>query len=168
MLKKFKKFYKYNRIYCILMFISLFCFLLMGTGIIVYFIDQTSTSKYGDRLSGIEAFDEDEIIKSLENSFSDNKILEKDIHFKGRIIYVNITVEKTTTNEDIQTMCTSSLTAIGDNVKSFFDIQYIANRDGYSPYMGSKNHTKATITWGNYSFEETTTTTTTTTTKKKK
>lgn len=162
MLKKFKRFYRYNRIYCILMFICLFCFLLMGTGIIVYFIDQTSTSKYGDRLNGIDDFNQDEIVKNLENSFNDAKILEKDIYFKGRIIYISLTVEKTTTNEDIQTMCTSSLSAMDEDVKGFFDIQYIAKREGYASYMGSKNHTKTTITWGNYSFEEATSTTTTT------
>ena len=79
MFKKFKKFYKYNRIYCILMMISLFCFLLMGTGVIVYFVSQINTSKYGSRLNGIDDFNQEEIIKKLENSYTDAKILEKNI-----------------------------------------------------------------------------------------
>lgn len=166
MWKKLKKFYKYNRIYCILMIISLFCFLLMGTGIIVYFVDQISTSKYGARLSGIDKFDTNEIVSKMEESFNDAKILEKNVRIQGRIIYVDITLEPTTTNEDIQTMCTASLTSISDEAKGFFDIQFIAKREELSPYMGSKNHTKTTITWGNYSFEQTTTSTTAT--KKKK
>lgn len=166
MLKKLKKFYKYNRIYCILMIISLFCFLLMGTGIIVYFVEQISTSKYGTRLNGIDKFDTDEIVNKMEESFIDSKIIEKNVHIQGRIIYIDITLDPTSTNEDIQSICTASLTSISEEVKEFFDIQYIAKREGLSPYMGSKNHTKATITWGNYSFEEAATTTTTTTKKK--
>ncbi len=161
MLKKFKKFYKYNRIYCILMMISLFCFLLMGTGVVVYFVSQINTSKYGNRLDGIDEYNKDEIIKNLENSYTDSKILEKNVRVQGKIIYIELTVEKTTTNEEIQTICTTSLNAISDEEKGFFDLQFIVKRDGLTTYMGSKNHSKGNITWGNYSFEETTTTTTT-------
>lgn len=165
MFKKFKKFYKYNRIYCILMMISLFCFLLMGTGVIVYFVSQINTSKYGSRLNGIDDFNQEEIIKKLENSYTDAKILEKNIRFQGKIIYIELSMEPTTTNEEIQTICTASLSAISDEEKAFFDLQFIAKREGLTPYMGSKNHSKGNITWGNYSFDVTTSTTTT---KKKK
>ena len=161
MLKKFKKFYKYNRIYCILMMISLFCFLLMGTGVVVYFVNQINTSKYGNRLDGIDDYDTAGIIKNLENSYTDAKVLEKQVRVQGKIIYIELTVEKTTTNEEIQTICTTSLNSISDEEKSFFDLQFIVKRDGLTTYMGSKNHSKVNITWGNYSFEETTTTTTT-------
>lgn len=165
MFKKFKKFYKYNRIYCILMMISLFCFLLMGTGVIVYFVSQINTNKYGSRLNGIDDFNQEEIIKKLENSYTDAKILEKNIRFQGKIIYIELSMEPTTTNEEIQTICTASLSAISDEEKAFFDLQFIAKREGLTPYMGSKNHSKGNITWGNYSFDATTSTTTT---KKKK
>ena len=165
MFKKFKKFYKYNRIYCILMMISLFCFLLMGTGVIVYFVSQINTSKYGSRLNGIDDFNQEETIKKLENSYTDAKILEKNIRFQGKIIYIELSMEPTTTNEEIQTICTASLSAISEEEKAFFDLQFIAKREGLTPYMGSKNHSKGNITWGNYSFDVTTSTTTT---KKKK
>ena len=159
MFKKFKKFYKYNRIYCILMMISLFCFLLMGTGVIVYFVSQINTSKYGNRLNGINEFNQDEIVNNLENSYTDVKILDKSIRIQGKIIYIELSIEPTTTNEEIQTICTTSLNVISEEVKAFFDLQFIVKREGLSPYMGSKNHSKANITWGNYSFDATTTTT---------
>ena len=43
----------------------------------------------------------------------------------------------------------------------------IIKREGLTTYMGSKNHSKSNITWGNYSFDVTTTTTTTSKKKKK-
>ncbi len=165
MLKKFQKFYKYNRIYCILMLISLFCFLLMGTGVIVYFVSQINTSKYGNRLDGLDDYNQSEIVKNLENSYTDTKILEKSVRIQGKIVYVELTVDPATTNEDIQTICTSSLNAIKEEEKAYFDLQFIVKREGLTPYLGSKNHSKSNVTWGNYSFDVTTTTTTT---KKKK
>lgn len=165
MLKKFKKFYKYNRIYCILMMISLFCFLLMGTGVVVYFVSQINTSKYGNRLDGIDNHNQSEIIKNLEGAYTDSKIREKSVRIQGKIVYIELSVEPATTNEEIQTICTSSLNAISDEDKAFFDLQFIVKREGLIPYMGSKNHSKVNITWGNYSFDITTTTTTS---KKKK
>ena len=165
MWKKFKKFYKYNRTYCILMMISLFCFLLMGTGIIVYFVGQINTSKYGRRLDGINDYNQNEIIKKLEDSYTDSKILEKNIRIQGKIVYVELTVDPATTNEEIQTICTSSLNSITDEDKAFFDLQFIVKREGLTTYMGSKNHSKGNVSWGNYSFDVTTTTTTS---KKKK
>ena len=50
MLKKFKEFYKRNRVYSILMLISLVCIVSILVGVIVYFIGQTSKDKYGNRL----------------------------------------------------------------------------------------------------------------------
>lgn len=167
MFKKFKKFYKYNRIYCILMMISLFCFLLMGTGVVVYFVGQINTSKYGNRLDGIDKYNQNEIIKNLENSYTDAKIKDKNIRIQGKIIYVELNVDPATTNEEIQTICTSSLNAITDEDKAFFDLQFVVKREGLTTYMGSKNHSKGNITWGNYSFDVTTTTTTTSKKKKK-
>lgn len=165
MWKKFKKFYKYNRIYCILMMISLFCFLLMGTGIIAYFVGQINTSKYGHRLDEIDKFNQSEIIKNLENSYTDAKIKDKSIRIQGKIVYIELNVDPATTNEEVQTICTSSLNAITDEEKAYFDLQFIIKREGFTTYMGSKNHSKGNITWGNYSFDVTTTTTTS---KKKK
>ena len=51
---KLKGFYKNNRIYCIMMAISIFCIALIGVAFLVYFINQTKTDAYGDRLNGIE------------------------------------------------------------------------------------------------------------------
>ena len=54
MLKKIKAFYKNNRVYSILMVISVICILSIVIGVILYFIGQTNKDKYGNRLEGIE------------------------------------------------------------------------------------------------------------------
>ena len=41
---KLKGFYKNNRIYCIMMAISIFCIALIGVAFLVYFINQTKIS----------------------------------------------------------------------------------------------------------------------------
>ena len=64
---------------------------------------------------------------------------------------------KKVSNEEIQGVCTESLTKIGDNNKLFYDIQYVVKRDGLNPYLGSKSASKTIISWANYSFEEDTT-----------
>ena len=43
MIKKLKNFYKNNRIYSILMIISLFCLILMASGVVIYFVNQTDS-----------------------------------------------------------------------------------------------------------------------------
>ena len=45
MIKKLKNFYKNNRIYSILMIISLFCLILMVSGVVIYFVNQTVSSE---------------------------------------------------------------------------------------------------------------------------
>ena len=54
--KKLRAFYKNNRIYCILIMISLACLLLLGIGVIFYFIGQATSSSYGNRLDNIENY----------------------------------------------------------------------------------------------------------------
>ena len=53
-MSKIKGFYQNNRIYCILMAISLFCLALIVSAFVVYFVEQTKTDTYGNRLDGIE------------------------------------------------------------------------------------------------------------------
>ena len=73
-MKKLKGFYQNNRIYCILMLVSIFCIILIGVAFLVYFIDQTKNSEYGKRLYGIESV---EITKDKQNEIV-NKIKEND------------------------------------------------------------------------------------------
>ena len=52
-MKKLKGFYQNNRIYCILMIVSIVCIILIASAFVYYFIEQTRTDVYGKRLYGI-------------------------------------------------------------------------------------------------------------------
>ena len=91
-MKKLKKFYKNNRIYCILMGISIFCLALIAMLFVVYFVNQTKNDTYGNRLNGIESMEisdseKDEIVNVIKES---DKVDKATVNIKGKIIYVNV------------------------------------------------------------------------------
>ncbi len=154
MIKKLKKFYKQNRIYCILMMISIFCIVLMGSAVLIYFISQATTSKYGHRLDGIEDYEVETELETLDQYYTDTEgVQDVNIDLEGKIIYVNVTVEDSFTNEEIQNLATSSLDNLTDDQKSYYDIQFIFLRESYTPYMGSKSSSNTIISWINYDFD---------------
>lgn len=160
MFKKIRKFYKNNRIYCILMLISIFCILLIGTSVIVYFVAQSNTSPYGHRLDGIEEHDLGNSLSDLESFYKEQKgVKSATVRLQGKIIYVTVEVEDVIKNEEIQNIATSSLEKIEEKNRSFYDMQFIFKRASYNPYLGSKISANTNITWTKYSYdtEETTT-----------
>ena len=87
-MKKLKKFYKNNRIYCILMGISLFCLALIAMLFVVYFVNQTKNDTYGNRLNGIESMEisdseKDEIVNVIKEN---DKVDKATVNIKGKII----------------------------------------------------------------------------------
>ena len=164
--KKLRVFYKNNRIYCILIMISLACLLLLGVGVIFYFVGQATSSAYGNRLDNIENYKVDNEIKELEKFYKESDgVKSATVRLQGKIIYVDVAMNDDKTNEDIQNIATTSLGKLTDEQKGYYDIQFIFTRDKYNPYFGSKAHSNTVISWANFKYDETTTTTTT---KKKK
>ena len=163
---KLKQFYKNNRIYCILIMISCACLLLLGAGVILYFIGQATSSSYGNRLDNVETYPVDKELKELEKFYKESEgVKSASVRLQGKIIYVDVEMDDKKTNEDIQNVATSSLEKLTDEQKGFYDIQFIFTRATYNPYFGSKSHSRTVISWANFKYDETTTTTTT---KKKK
>lgn len=161
MFKKFKKFYKNNRIYCILMIISVLCILLIGTSVVIYFVAQSNTSPYGDRLEGIDEHELGNTLSDLEAFYKEQTgVNSATVRLQGKIIYVTVDVADEVKNEAIQNIATSSLEKIEEKNRSYYDIQFIFTRASYKPFFGSKISTNTNITWSNYSYdnEETTTT----------
>lgn len=154
MIKNIKKFYKNNRIYCILMIISLFCFVLMGSAVVIYFINQTTSSKYGSRLNDKDKPDIEDSLKTFEKFFKDTKdVNDTTVRLQGKIVYVTVDVNKDLKNEEIQDIATKSLEKLSDEQKEYYDIQFIFKRESFSPYLGSKSSQNKIITWANYSFD---------------
>lgn len=156
MLKKFKEFYKRNRVYSILMLISLVCIVSILVGVIVYFIGQTSKDKYGNRLDGIENVQiKKDKISEIENKITENELVSStNIDIRGKLIYVDI-VLKTGKHTDSEAIVQASLELFTKEEKEFYDIQYIVENSDKEitenfPVMGYIKAGNSVIKWTNY------------------
>ena len=144
-MKKLKGFYQNNRIYCILMIVSIVCIILIASAFVYYFIEQTRTDVYGKRLYGIESVKiSDDKQKEIEGKIKENeKISKVTFDLKGKIIYLTIELKEGTT-EDAQAIAIKSLEYLSTEEKEFYDINFIftntAEDDNakFFPLMGYK------------------------------
>jgi hypothetical protein len=154
-MKKLKDFYLNNRIYCILMLISTLCLIVILSSIVIYFITQTKSSVYGHRLDDIGEHPVETEVADLKKHLEENsKVLYVNTDIRGKIIYVNLEVNKDLSNEEIQSICGESLTKLTDSQKLYYDVQYIVKREGLNPYLGSKSASQTIIAWANFSYND--------------
>ena len=156
MVKKFKEFYKRNRVYSILMIISTICVIAIIIGVLFYFFGQTSKDKYGNRLDGInEVKLNDDKISDIENKISENKLVKStEIDIRGKLIYSNI-ILNTGTHSDSESIAQASLELFSKEEKEFYDIQYIIENEDKAitenfPVMGYIKAGNSVIKWTNY------------------
>ena len=153
-MKKLKKFYKNNRIYCILMGISLFCLALIAMLFVVYFVNQTKNDTYGNRLNGIESMEisdneKDEIVNVIKES---DKVDKATLNIKGKIIYVNVYLLDG--NRDLaNSIAVKVLNTLNEEKKDFYDINFSFNKDDDEafPFMGYKKSDATIISWSKVS-----------------
>ena len=156
MLKKIGMFYKRNRVYSILMIISIMCILSILIGVILYFIGQTNNDKYGNRLSGIESVKiQDNKINDIKNKIKENELVDNvEVDIRGKLIYIIINL-KTGKHSDSEAIAQASLEMFGDEEKAFYDIQYIVSSSDKKttenfPIMGYIKAGNSVIKWTNY------------------
>lgn len=153
-MKKLKKFYKNNRIYCILMGISLFCLALIAMLFVVYFVNQTKNDTYGNRLNGIESMEisdneKDEIVNAIKEN---DKVDKATVNIKGKIIYVNVYLLDG--NRDLaNSIAVKVLNTLNEEKKDFYDINFSFNKDDDEafPFMGYKKSDATIISWSKVS-----------------
>lgn len=156
MFKKLKSFYKNNRVYSILMIISIICIVAILVGVVLYFLGQTSKDKYGNRLDGIESVEiKDDKITEIEKKITEKELVKSaEVVIKGKLIYVTI-VLKNGTHVDGESIAQSSLELFSEEEKVFYDIQYIVDNEDESteenfPVMGYIKAGNSVIKWTNY------------------
>lgn len=156
-LKGFKGFYKNNRVYVILMIISITCILAVLIGTAVYFIGQSTRDPYGTRLEGIDAVKlSDDRLTEMTALIKENTLVNSaNINIKGKIIYIVVKLNDGVPN-DAETIAVKTLEKLSDDEKNFYDIQYIFDSlstkdDNVFPIMGYKKAGNATISWTKYS-----------------
>ena len=156
MFKKLKSFYKNNRVYSILMIISIICIVAILVGVVLYFLGQTSKDKYGNRLDGIEKVEiKESKLNDIEKKITENELVNNvDAVLKGRLVYITITLNSGT-HADTESIAQSSLDLFSEEEKAFYDIQYIVdNKDEKIeenfPVMGYIKAGNSVIKWTNY------------------
>ena len=156
MFKNLKSFYKRNRVYSILMIISIICIIAILVGVILYFVGQTNKDKYGNRLEGIEVVQiKDDKKNEIENKIKENELVKDcivDVH--GKLIYVTI-ILNTGKHSDSEAIAQSSLELFSDEEKAYYDIQYIVENldktvEENFPVMGYIKAGNSVIKWTNY------------------
>lgn len=128
------------------------------------------SSKYGDRLDGIKkvTFGKEEKNKIVEKVKESDKVTEAKIDVEGKIINIIFNVTKDTSKDDAKKIANDSLSSISDDVKNFYDVQYMISKkdeegtkkkvkkdDGTEeeitvtvfPVMGYKNSKSKGIVW---------------------
>ena len=159
MFKKLGDFYKRNRVYSILMIISIICIVSILVGVVLYFVGQTNKDKYGNRLNGIESIEiKKDKISEIEANITENELVkETNINVKGKLIYVVITLN-TGKHSDAEAIAQSSLELFSEKERAFYDIQYIVSNEDKAieenfPVMGYIKSGNSVIKWTNYYVE---------------
>ena len=72
------------------------------------------------------------------------------IRIAGRIIYIDVKLNGETTRDEAKNISGASLGQLPDNIKNYYDIQFIIENDTNTaefPIIGYKHHTKTAISW---------------------
>ena len=166
MFKRIRKFYKRNRIYCILMIVSFVCLVTLGSALVIYFYNQATSDPAGSRTINKENYPVDKEVEACKKYFTESEGVEKvSMNIKNNIIWITVYVDAEMKVEDIQNLGIGSLESFTAEQLGYYDLQFAFIREGYPSLNGSKSAQNTIISWEVYNLdydkeEETTTKTT--------
>ena len=156
--KKWKNFYRNNKVLAMLIIIIIICFIVIFMACFQYFFMGIATNKYGDRLDPIKNVKisnskQDSIAKKLKAT---EKVKNSSVNVTGRIIYVTIITEDSASIEEGEGIAVTVLDMLSEKQKNSYDIQFFLKNDsketGFS-LMGAKNINSNAISWTNNTAE---------------
>lgn len=155
-MNKFKGFYHNNRVYVILMGVSLFCLALILVVFVYYFLSQNNTGTYGNRLNGIENVKiTDDKLEGMKKAIEENAIVDHaSLKIKGKIVYINIYIKEDKI-DDAKNVAIKSLELFEEEQSSVYDVLFAIDLIGNAentvfPIMGSKKSDNTIISWTKY------------------
>ena len=161
-MKKLKKIWQENSVLFVLLFILIACLIAISVVVITYFVGDSS-SKYGDRLDGIEdyPFDED-MQKTIISQIEENEIVEDvTMRVSGKTIYITITFVPETTLVEGQSIALASIDHFSEETLSFYDLEFMIQAEATNEtegfqLIGAKNVSgTGGIVWNNNTEFET-------------
>lgn len=143
-----------NRVLWVLLGILVICFLAIGILFYRYFYAGTSSSKYGERLDGIENYPLSETLeKDIQNLYKDNTEIDKvTVTNKGKIVYITINFKQSIKVSTAEDLAIKSLDKVGEKNLTYYDVQYILTYSGTEentnfPVFGSKSASSLKVVW---------------------
>ena len=143
-----------NRVLWVLLGILVICFLAIGILFYRYFYAGISSSKYGERLDGIENYPLSETLeKDIQDLYKDNTEIDKvTVTNEGKIVYITINFKQSIKVSTAEDLAIKSLEKIGEKNLTYYDIQYILTYSGTEentnfPVFGSKSASSLKVVW---------------------
>jgi hypothetical protein len=143
-----------NTMLWMLAIILIVCFLVIGFLFYKYFYSGISTTKYGNRLEGIEKYP---LSKTLADDVSDIYKDEKSVNYakvdvQGKIVYVLIDFKESIKVDTAKTLAIKALDKIGEENLTFYEIHFILTYSGEAensnfPVFGMKNSNNTKVVW---------------------
>ena len=143
-----------NRVLWVLLGILVICFLAIGILFYRYFYAGTSSSKYGERLDGIENYPLSKTLeKDIQDLYKDNTEIDKvTVNNEGKIVYITINFTKSIKVTTAEDLAIKSLDKVGEKNLTYYDVQYILTYSGTEentnfPVFGSKSASSLKVVW---------------------
>ena len=151
MLEKIKGLIKRHIVLFILCVIALIAIIVM----LIFFLKMSinNSSKYGDRLDGIEKVE----LSKKDLSEIKDKILETKevssakVRVQGKIVYIDISYKEGTDLAKAKEIASGAIVNFEDDEKAFYDFELIINEDSEKDdawaSVGAKNSSDSEIIW---------------------
>lgn len=143
-----------NKVLWVLLGILVVCFLAIGILFYRYFYAGTSSSKYGERLDGIENYPLSKTLeKDIQDLYKDNTEIDKvTVNNEGKIVYITINFTKSIKVTTAEDLAIKSLDKVGEKNLTYYDVQYILTYSGTEentnfPVFGSKSASSLKVVW---------------------
>ena len=116
-----------NRVLWVLLGILVVCFIAIGILFYRYFYAGTSSSKYGERLDGIENYPlGDKFEENIKEVYKGNSSVgDVTVTVEGKIIYITIDFKESVKVATAKDLAIKSLDTIGEKNLTFYDVQYL-------------------------------------------
>lgn len=122
-------------------------------GIFGFFVENTSSPIYGNRLEGIKKVEikKDRLKEISEELQKEAKVTEAKTSIEGKIIEATLTVEDDTSIDDAKKAASVIVSKLEQEELDFYDIEIYVNKEDESknnfPIIGHKKAGKENISW---------------------
>ena len=120
------------KILLVLLAILLICFGIIGYMFYKYFYAGTSTTKYGDRLEGIENYKlSNTLEKDIQSVYEKTTSVDTvKVKTQGKIIYIDIAFKTAIKVDTAKSEAIKALDKIGEENLKYYDVQFVLTYTG--------------------------------------